>query len=92
MTSYTVVWLQDALDDLTWLWLAADDRAAVTAATARVDSILSSSPASKGNQVAEGLLRLVAPPLTVFFSVRGPDRIVEVARVRRTRAADRPTE
>jgi plasmid stabilization system protein ParE len=92
MMRYTVVWLQDALDDLTWLWLAADDRAAVTAATARVDSILSSSATSVGEPVTEGLLRLVAPPLTIFFCVRHDDRIVEVVRVRRTRAAEWTSE
>lgn len=88
MTRYTVVWLHDALDDLTWLWLAADDRDAVTAATARLDKALANNPTNVGQLVAEGLRRLAERPFTVFDEVRANDLIVEVVRVRRIRTTD----
>lgn len=88
MMRHTVVWLQDALDDLTWLWLLADDRAAVTAATARIDRELASDPTHVGQDVAEGLRRHASPPLMVFYDVRPQDCIVEEVRVRRIRTVE----
>lgn len=88
MMRYTVVWLQDALDDLTWMWLASDDRAEITTATARLDAALASDPGGSGETVAEGIRRLAIPPLMAFFDIRAEDRIVEVVRVRRVRSSD----
>jgi plasmid stabilization system protein ParE len=88
MTRYTVVWLQEALDELTWIWLAASDRAEVTAATAKLDALLVSDPSSSSQSVSDGLRKLIVKPLTAFFEVREDDRLVEIVRIRRKRALD----
>jgi hypothetical protein len=79
---YTVVWLRDAIDDLGEIWLAAQDRDAVTVASAKIDRDLASDATAKGKPLSEGLRVYDAPPLRAVFSVSDPDRKVEVARVR----------
>jgi hypothetical protein len=79
---YTVVWLRDATDELGEIWLAAQDRNAITAASAIIDRELASDATAKGKPLSEGLRVYDAPPLRAVFSVRDPDRKVEVARVR----------
>ena len=82
MTRYTVVWLRDATDELGEIWLAAQDRNVVTAASAEIDRELASDATAKGRPLSEGLRVFDAPPLRAVFSVSDPDRKVEVARVR----------
>ena len=83
MTRYTVVWVQSVEDELVELWLAANDRNDVTAATHAIEKELGSDAASKGGDLAEGLRALNMPPLRVIFTVRKDDRLVEVVRVAR---------
>jgi len=83
MTRYTVVWLERSQSQLADIWVNSPDRLAITAAAARIDSELMYDPLTKGSDDAEGLRRLRVPPLTVLFEVRPPDRIVEVASVKR---------
>jgi hypothetical protein len=83
MTRYTVTWLEGAQNQLAELWLEAADRIAVTDAANRSDRALAGDPQDKGSPVSEGLRSLVVPPLYVLFSVSEPDRLVEVASVRR---------
>ena len=47
MSRHTVVWLQDAQDELAQIWLDSDDREAVTQATSRIDSVLAVDPHSQ---------------------------------------------
>ena len=82
MTRYTVVWLRDAIDDLGEIWLAAQDRNAVTVASAEIDRELAGDAMAKGKPLSEGLRLYDAAPLRAVFSVSDPDRRVEVARVR----------
>ena len=82
MIRYTVVWLRDAIDDLGEIWLAPQDRNAVTVASAKIDRDLASDATAKGKPLSEGLRVYDAPPLRAVFSVSDPDRKVEVARVR----------
>ena len=82
MTRYTVVWLRDATDDLGSVWLSAQDRNAVTAASAEIDRELANDATVKGKPLSEGLRVFDAPPLRAVYSVTEPDRKVEVARVR----------
>jgi hypothetical protein len=82
VTRYTVVWLRDAIDELGAIWLTAYDRNAVTAASAEIDRELASEATVKGKPLSEGLRVYDAPPLRAVYSVSGPDRKVEVARVR----------
>lgn len=44
MKAFTVLWRQTATDQLTEIWLAALDRAQVTAAVEAIDAILSNDP------------------------------------------------
>ena len=82
MTRYTVVWLRDAVEELAEIWLAAADRAAVTAASDEIDRALATDAANKGRPLSEGLRVYDTPPLRAVFSVTESDRKVEVARVR----------
>lgn len=81
MSGYTVVWEQDAVDELAELWMKAPDRTAIAKATAEIDASLLERPERKGQAVAEGLRKLVCRPLTAFYSVRPADRTVEIAMV-----------
>jgi hypothetical protein len=83
MTRYTVVWVESALNELADIWLAAHDRAIVTAATVQIDRELSEDANNKGVEVREGLRAFFSPPLRILFNVRDADRIAEVLRVKR---------
>ena len=84
MSRYTVVWVKRVEDRLIELWVEAEDREAVRAATHQIDLALSSEPGGKGGLMAEGLRWFEDGPLRVLFDVREADRIVEVVAVRRT--------
>jgi plasmid stabilization system protein ParE len=79
MMRYTVVWHKAALDSLAEAWMTAPDRAAVTAASAKVDAELADDPDEKGESHGEDRLLIVAP-LTVAFCVYPDDRRVEIMR------------
>jgi hypothetical protein len=64
-----VEWTDDAIDELTALWLQASDPNEVTAAQATIDGLLARAPLHHGQEVSEGLRRLVVPPLRVNDSV-----------------------
>ena len=81
MSRYAVRWLEDAENELADIWLNAPDRRAITTAQAAVDRLLAASPMSQGIELAEGLRRLTVAPLTVFYSIRQAERLVEVAKV-----------
>lgn len=83
MTRYTVTWHQDAEQDLASLWISATDRDDITQAVQAIDLALSSASGSVGDQIAEGLYGLNAPPLRVLYVIRETDRIIEVVMVRR---------
>jgi hypothetical protein len=78
MTRYTVVWHVDAENELAELWLAANDRDAVTLATNTIDSHLAADADRKGIAVEGDLRLLVVPPLRVLFAVSEPDRMVRI--------------
>jgi hypothetical protein len=48
MTTYTVVWHQDSLNELAAIWAAAAERATVTDSVVRIDRVLRFDPAVKG--------------------------------------------
>jgi predicted trehalose synthase len=82
VSRYTVVWLQDAINELGDIWLAATDRNAVSEASEEIDRALQSDAATKGKLLSEGLRVYDASPLRAVFSVSDSDRKVEVARIR----------
>jgi plasmid stabilization system protein ParE len=84
MSRYTVVWSKEASDQLTMIWLDAEERPAVTAAANAIDAQLTNDPQTKGTDLSEGLRVLEVPPLHVLFAVTEPDRLVRVVLVRRS--------
>lgn len=78
MTPYTVVWHQDAKDQLAVLWMKASDRNVVRLAADKVDSHLATDAESRGSPVEGDLRQLVIAPLQVLFAVSEPDRLVKV--------------
>lgn len=77
MTTYTVVWHQQALRELAEIWASADRRQAVTDSVARIDRVLRLDPAVKGVDFYGDRL-LVVVPLAVVYSMRENDRTVEI--------------
>ena len=78
MTRFTVVWHQDARDELARLWIESADRGAVTSAADTIDRELSVDASMKGNAIPDGLRQMVCPPLRVLFAVSEADRLVRV--------------
>jgi plasmid stabilization system protein ParE len=64
---HRVSWLPDAEDDLITIWTDAADRQSVTDAERRISMRLQVNPANQGTPVAEGLRKLLDPPLLVYF-------------------------
>jgi hypothetical protein len=83
MTRYTVVWVKRVEDRLIDIWLAAQDRDAITAATHEIDAQLAVDPQFKGGELSEGMRYYEAEPLRVAFTVHMDDRIIEIVSVRR---------
>ncbi len=81
MTRFTVVWTQRASDQLAQLWLDSNKRDEVTVAADAIDKQLRDDPDHKGSVASEKVRELFEPPLRVLFSIREPDRIVEVIRI-----------
>jgi hypothetical protein len=77
VTTYTVVWHEQALDELAAIWAASDRQQAVTESVSRIDRILRTDPAVKGVDFYGDRL-LVVVPLAVVYLVKEQDRIVEV--------------
>ena len=82
MTRYTVTWMPDVQRELTQLWLDAENRNAVTAASNEIDRLLAVDADSVGNDESEGLRRLVVHPLSALFSVEKDDLKVAVVSIR----------
>jgi len=81
MTRYTVVWHQEARDELAQLWIEAQDRNAVTLAARAIDRDLAADAPEKGVPAPDALRQLTAPPLRVLFAVSEPDRVAKILSV-----------
>jgi mRNA-degrading endonuclease RelE of RelBE toxin-antitoxin system len=81
MKRYKVVWRKRALNDLADIWLRAEDRQALTEAVDRVESKLAERPREWGDELCEGLFRIVAGPVRVLFTIEEPAKTVRVVRV-----------
>jgi hypothetical protein len=80
--TYTVVWLPIALDELAAIWLAANDRNAITAASRRIDMRLSADPIGQSESRNDETKRIIIDvPLQVFARVSESDRMVWVISV-----------
>lgn len=83
MKNYSVVYLEEAEEELVALWELAPDRLIVADAANRADDVLSMSPQADAIYLGEELWRLEVGPLRFYFAVRTKDRIVEVSNVLR---------
>jgi hypothetical protein len=79
--NFTVLWAPRAEQELAGLWLAAQDRAAVTRAAHEIDQRLGSNPTSEGESRVDVQRVTFVPPLGVLFDVDGGDRKVFVLQV-----------
>lgn len=77
MTIHTVVWHEQALNDLAAIWSASDRQQAVTKSVSRIDRMLRTDPTVKGVDFYGDRL-LVVLPLAVVYVIKEQDRIVEV--------------
>jgi hypothetical protein len=66
---------------LTELWLAASDRASITAAVDEIDRLLAIDPHGAGESRSEFTRVLFVPPVGVFFEVDDASKVVEVLKV-----------
>jgi len=80
MTRYTVVWLHEAQDDLTRIWMAATDRTDVNAA-AEIDLVLRDDPEKVGTILVADVRLLKLTGLGILFRILDLDRIVQVTKV-----------
>ncbi len=81
MNRFTVVWLEDAQNELAEVWLDSGRSEAVTTAAATIERHLRESPPAHGQHLAEGLWKIYRHPLKIYYSVSEADRLVEVSRV-----------
>lgn len=81
MIRFTVVWHEDAQNQLAEIWIRASDRTAVTQAADNIDAFLAADAITKGTAVEGDLRELTIPPLRVLFGVSEPDRLVKIADV-----------
>jgi hypothetical protein len=78
---FTVVWKRDARDQLAQIWLASQNRTAITAAANEIDRWLRDDPELKGESRSGNERIVMVPPLAVVFAIHEADRIVRVLSV-----------
>ncbi len=79
--NYTVTWTPGAEQELAAVWLAAADRAAVTAASNRLDQELADDPFGIGLPRTASVNRTaVEPPLGIDYEIVEDDKKVRVLR------------
>jgi hypothetical protein len=78
---YTVIWRQSALDDLAEMWLAAEDRESIRAASDKIDALLRFNPSTVGRPWIRGRRFLVVNKVGITFRISEMDRIVSVLTV-----------
>jgi hypothetical protein len=81
MKSYTVAYLDGALEKLASIWENATDRSVIAQAADTADNILASSPLRHAVPLSEGLWRLDVDPLRIYFTLQEEDRLVQVGDV-----------
>lgn len=82
----TVVWTQEAMNQLAQVWLNAADRTAVTSAADRIDAHLKQSPDSTGVPYDDHTYLLIVRPLAVRYEFRAMDNLVVVVGLRELRS------
>ncbi len=77
---WTVVWTKNADDELADIWMAADDRAAVTSAAYGIENALRRNPEAVGEDYYGDRIYQFGC-LAVGFEVHPDDRLVKVIQV-----------
>jgi hypothetical protein len=75
---FTVSWTPTAQQNLAAVWMAADDKAAITSAANTIDVLLAADPESRGELRFDTVRSLAVPPLGVDYEIVEADRIVYV--------------
>ena len=77
---YTVTTAAEARELLAAIWVSSPSslRREIARSSARIDAELRDDPVAKGVYLNEGLHRIDAPPLRVYFTVNESDRIVTI--------------
>jgi hypothetical protein len=85
MRAYKVEWEPEIEEELLAIWMSASkaDQESISRASEIAHRELAFAPESKGEVVAEGLLRYWIPPLAVYFHVETDRLYVRVVGVRR---------
>lgn len=83
--SYTVTWTPVAEQKLAAIWIAAEDRQAVTAAANEADQLLGRAPRACGESRGAMLRVMFAGPLGVEFEIVEDDQKVRVLTVWRVK-------
>ena len=76
--NYRVTWLPSADRTLIDLWIAAPDRAELTAAANRIESSLERDPLGVGESRSGGVRILIDSPLAIYYTVDTAHRSVLV--------------
>lgn len=85
MTDYDIHWSPDAEEQLAEIWLDSQSPSSVTFSQHSIDLQLSRHPNRVGWEISEGLRGYSDGTLTVFYSVRDDDFVVEIEAVRLAR-------
>ena len=78
---FSVLWKEDAEQELAAIWTESEDRAAVTWAADRFDALLKSGSHAQGESRFDTVRIMLVPPLGIDFEVIEEDRIVYVLSV-----------
>jgi hypothetical protein len=78
---WTVVWTDEALDQLADLWTSGDDRADVTDASQEADRLLRDRPLEVGEERVPPERLLLVSPLSLLYQVSPDDMLVTVIAV-----------
>lgn len=79
---YEVIWYWKAEEELAALWLAADDRNAVSQAAAALDRFLTKAPLELGESRTSSVQRVAfMPPIGIEFEIIKDDKRVIVQAV-----------
>jgi hypothetical protein len=84
MIRYTVLWGQDAENELAALWLNYSNRQEITQAADQIDAELRENAHQKGYVLPRNVRTLSIPPLTAYFRIEHADRQVFVEAVQLT--------
>jgi hypothetical protein len=78
MARYTVVWHDEAQNQLAEIWMSTSDRQLSTQAANAADRYLADDASTKGIGIEGDLRLLIIPPLRFLFAVSEADRMVRI--------------